>query len=87
MTFEHQKKEDIVKRAKEIKQKWSTKTLSEGDTMLKDVHQSSTPQISSFGKVIRADEAKEIGLVNHVFPLASLMDEALKMAQAIAKYR
>ena len=45
------KKEDIVKRAKEIKQKWSTKTLSEGDTMLKDVHQSSTPQISSFGKV------------------------------------
>jgi len=37
------------------------------------------------GKIVKADEAKEIGLVNHVFPLTSLMDEALKMAQAIAK--
>ena len=33
------KKEDIVRRAKEIKQKWSTKSVSEGDTMLKDVHE------------------------------------------------
>ncbi|HXV51203.1 MAG TPA: enoyl-CoA hydratase-related protein [Nitrosopumilaceae archaeon] len=36
------------------------------------------------GKMIKADEAKEIGLVNHVVPLASLMDEAMKMAKAIA---
>jgi len=31
------KKEDIVKRAKEIKQRWATKTVSEGDTMLNNV--------------------------------------------------
>jgi 3-hydroxypropionyl-coenzyme A dehydratase len=37
------------------------------------------------GKMIKADEAKEIGLVNHVFPLASLMEEATKMAKAIAE--
>lgn len=37
------------------------------------------------GKMIKADEAKEIGLVNHVFPLASLMDEATKMAKAIVE--
>lgn len=36
------------------------------------------------GKMIKADEAKEIGLVNHVVPLASLMEEANKMAQQIA---
>jgi len=36
------------------------------------------------GKMIKADEAKEIGLVNHVVPLASLQEEALKMAQQIA---
>lgn len=36
------------------------------------------------GKMIKADEAKEIGLVNHVVPLASLMDESTKMAQQIA---
>ncbi|MEM3064485.1 MAG: enoyl-CoA hydratase-related protein [Candidatus Nitrosotenuis sp.] len=36
------------------------------------------------GKMIKADEAKEIGLVNQVVPLASLADEALKMAQQIA---
>jgi len=33
------KKDDIVRRAKEIKQKWATKTVSEGETMLNDVHQ------------------------------------------------
>jgi len=44
------KKEDIVRRAKEIKQKWSTKTMSEGDTMLKDVHQSSSGKVTTFGK-------------------------------------
>jgi 3-hydroxypropionyl-coenzyme A dehydratase len=37
------------------------------------------------GKMIKADEAKEIGLVNHVFPLASLMEEATKMAQEIVQ--
>jgi 3-hydroxypropionyl-coenzyme A dehydratase len=37
------------------------------------------------GKMIKADEAKEIGLVNHVFQLASLMEEATKMAKAIAE--
>jgi short chain enoyl-CoA hydratase (EC 4.2.1.17) len=36
------------------------------------------------GKMIKADEAKEIGLVNQVVPLASLQEEALKMAQKIA---
>ena len=36
------------------------------------------------GRVIKADEAKEIGLVNHVFPLASLHEEAMKIAQKIA---
>ena len=35
------------------------------------------------GKMIKADEAKEIGLVNHVVPLASLQEEALKMAQQL----
>lgn len=37
------------------------------------------------GKMVKADEAKEIGLVNHVVPLASLMDEAMKMAKTIAE--
>ncbi len=36
------------------------------------------------GKMIKANEAKEIGLVNHVFELASLMDEAINMAKQIA---
>ncbi len=36
------------------------------------------------GKMIKADEAKEIGLVNQVVPQASLMDETMKMAQTIA---
>ena len=43
------KKEDIVKRAKEIKQKWSTKSVSEGDTMLKDVHEGSRGKITTYG--------------------------------------
>jgi len=37
------------------------------------------------GRMAKADEAKEIGLVNHVYPLASLQEEAMKMAEAIAK--
>ena len=44
------KKEDIVKRAKEIKQKWSTKSVSEGDTMLKDVHEGSSGKLTTYGK-------------------------------------
>jgi len=36
------------------------------------------------GRMIKAPEAKEIGLVNQVVPLDSLMDEAMKMAQKIA---
>ncbi len=36
------------------------------------------------GKMVKADEAKQIGLVNEVYPLASLIEEATKMAQAIA---
>ena len=43
------KKEDIVRRAKEIKQKWSTKSVSEGDTMLKDVHEGSSGKITTYG--------------------------------------
>jgi len=36
------------------------------------------------GKAINASSAKEIGLVNHVFEQAALMDEAVKMAKTIA---
>jgi 3-hydroxypropionyl-coenzyme A dehydratase len=36
------------------------------------------------GKMIKADEAEKIGLVNAVVPLASLMEETLKMANQIA---
>ena len=43
------KKEDIVRRAKEIKQKWSTKSVSEGDTMLKDVHEGFSGKITTYG--------------------------------------
>ena len=44
------KKEDIVRRAKEIKQKWSTKSVSEGDIMLKDVHEGNSGQLTIYGK-------------------------------------
>jgi len=43
------KKEDIVRRAKEIKQKWATKTVSEGESMLNDVHQGDTGKLSTYG--------------------------------------
>ena len=36
------------------------------------------------GKMIKAVEAKEIGLVNNIFPLESLYEESLKVAQQIA---
>ena len=43
------KKDEIVKRAKEIKQKWATKTVSEGESMLNDVHQGGTGKLSVYG--------------------------------------
>ena len=43
------KKDDIVRRAKEIKQKWATKTVSEGETMLNDVHQGDTGKLATYG--------------------------------------
>jgi DNA primase len=43
------KKDDIVRRAKEIKQRWATKTVSEGETMLKDVHQGDSGKLSTYG--------------------------------------
>ncbi|AJM92035.1 MULTISPECIES: DNA primase DnaG [Nitrosopumilus] len=43
------KKDDIVRRAKEIKQKWATKTVSEGETMLNDVHQGDSKKLSTYG--------------------------------------
>ena len=43
------KKDEIVKRAKEIKQKWATKTVSEGDTMLKDVHEGNAGKVQTYG--------------------------------------
>ena len=43
------KKDDIVRRAKEIKQKWATKTVSEGDTMLKDVHEGNSGKVMTYG--------------------------------------
>lgn len=43
------KKDDIVKRAKEIKQKWATKTVSEGESMLNDVHQGGSGKLSTYG--------------------------------------
>jgi 3-hydroxypropionyl-coenzyme A dehydratase len=36
------------------------------------------------GKIINAQEAKDIGLVNHIVSLESLHEEAIKMAQEIA---
>ncbi len=43
------KKDDIVRRAKEIKQRWATKTVSEGESMLNDVHQSDSRKLSTYG--------------------------------------
>lgn len=46
------KKDDIIKRAKEIKQQWATKTISEGETMLKDIHAgtSVSGKLTTYGK-------------------------------------
>jgi len=43
------KKDEIVRRAKEIKQKWATKTVSEGETMLNDVHRGDAGKLSTYG--------------------------------------
>jgi DNA primase len=43
------KKDDIVKRAKEIKQNWKTRAVSEGDTMLKDVHEGTAGNLTTYG--------------------------------------
>ncbi len=43
------KKGDIVKRAKEIKQQWATQTVSEGESMLKDVHEGAAGKITTYG--------------------------------------
>lgn len=43
------KKDDIVKRAKEIKQRWATKTVSEGESMLKDVHAGDAKRLTTYG--------------------------------------
>ena len=43
------KKEDIVRRAKEIKQKWATRTVSEGESMLNDVHQGDAGKLATYG--------------------------------------
>lgn len=37
------------------------------------------------GRTVKADEAFRIGLVNHVYPLEELINEALKLAQKIAR--
>ena len=45
------KKKVIVDRAKKIIQEWATKTISEGEEMLRDVHDASKPgKLTSFGK-------------------------------------
>ncbi|HII35746.1 MAG TPA: DNA primase [Nitrosopumilaceae archaeon] len=44
------KKKEIVDRAKAIVQKWSTKTISEGEEMLKDVSEGGTGKIAAFGR-------------------------------------
>ncbi len=43
------KKDEIVRRAKEIKQRWATKTISEGESMLNDVHQGDMGRITTYG--------------------------------------
>jgi DNA primase len=44
------KKKEIVDRAKDIVQKWSTKTISEGDEMLKDVSEGGGGKLATFGR-------------------------------------
>ncbi|MEW6587557.1 MAG: DNA primase DnaG [Thermoproteota archaeon] len=46
------KKDDIIKRAKAIKQQWATKTISEGESMLKDIHEgtSMSGKLTTYGR-------------------------------------
>ncbi|HYL67236.1 MAG TPA: DNA primase DnaG [Nitrosopumilaceae archaeon] len=44
------KKKEIVDRAKDIVQKWSTKTISEGEEMLKDVSEGGGGKLVTFGR-------------------------------------
>ncbi|MEO9310328.1 MAG: DNA primase DnaG [Nitrososphaera sp.] len=46
------KKDDIIKRAKAIKQQWATKTISEGESMLKDIHEgtSVSGKLTTYGR-------------------------------------
>ena len=44
------KKKEIVDRAKDIVQKWSTKTISEGEEMLKDVSEGGGGKLATFGR-------------------------------------
>ena len=37
------------------------------------------------GKMIKAEEAKEIGLVNHVYTPEELMDKAVELAESFVK--
>ncbi|MHC4452924.1 MAG: enoyl-CoA hydratase/isomerase family protein [Planctomycetota bacterium] len=41
-------------------------------------------ELLATGRHVKAAEAQQLGLVNHVYPADSLMDEARKMADAIA---
>ena len=43
------KKQDILQRAKEIKQKWSTNSVSEGQEMLEEVHENNSEKITTYG--------------------------------------
>ena len=43
------KKQDILQRAKEIKQKWSTNSVSEGQEMLEQVHENNSDKITTYG--------------------------------------
>ena len=36
------------------------------------------------GRMVKADEAKQLGLANHVYPQAELLDEGIKLATLIA---
>ena len=44
------KKKEVVDRAKDIVQKWSTKTISEGEEMLKDVSEGGGGKLATFGR-------------------------------------
>ena len=48
------------------------------------IGQNAAKELIFTGKMIAAEEAKELGLVNHVFPADALMDQVRKTAQAIA---